>query len=108
MKKYDNFILDCDGVIYSGNSMLPNSEKTIELLREHGKNLYYLTNTCTRTREMTLQKFKKCGFDANLDEIFTMFDILREANPSIKRRRTVIFGDREKTYNLVLTVELAL
>ena len=57
---------------------------------------------------MTLQKFKKCGFDANLDEIFTMFDILREANPSIKRRRTVIFGDREKTYNLVLTVELAL
>ena len=71
MEQYDNFILDCDGVIYSGNSILPNSEKTIELLRQRGKNVYFFTNTCTRTRETTQEKFKKCGFNANIDEIFT-------------------------------------
>lgn len=99
MEKYDNFILDCDGVIYSGNSMLPNSEKTIELLREHGKNLYYLTNTCTRTREMTQQKFKKCGFDANLDEIFTSTFITSQLIP--KDWKVLSVGVRDMHTELV-------
>ncbi|ODV59054.1 4-nitrophenylphosphatase [Ascoidea rubescens DSM 1968] len=72
LNQFDNFLFDCDGVIWSGNTLLP---KTIEILTylkmELHKNLIFVSNNSTKSREEYLKKFRKLGINfINKNEIF--------------------------------------
>lgn len=48
---FDYFLLDCDGVIWSGSKEIDQSFQVIEWLHILGKKIFFLTNSSGKTRE---------------------------------------------------------
>lgn len=59
---HDNFLFDCDGVIWLGETMIPGVLKTIEYLQSKNKRFAFVTNNSSRSRQNYIEKFKKLGF----------------------------------------------
>mmetsp|Transcript_15217 Transcript_15217/g.17233 ORF Transcript_15217/g.17233 Transcript_15217/m.17233 type:complete len:302 (+) Transcript_15217:191-1096(+) len=71
-EKYQNIVLDCDGVLWSGSIPIPGSAKTVLELKQAGKNVVYVTNNSTKSRETYAQKLETLGFgDSNPVDINT-------------------------------------
>ncbi|CAG8598040.1 10812_t:CDS:2 [Ambispora leptoticha] len=68
--KFDAFLLDCDGVIWEEEIVLPGVHETLKYLRSKGKQLLFVTNNSTRSRDAYLAKFQRLGIEAYVDEIF--------------------------------------
>lgn len=66
---YTTILTDCDGVLWIEDTVIPGSPETINILKEMGKNIYYITNNSTKTREQYLKKLTKMGFNASVEEI---------------------------------------
>lgn len=66
--RYNNWIFDCDGVLWSGNRAIPGSLDSIKKLREAGKNCIFVTNNATKTRKTYSEKFARLGLE--VDESF--------------------------------------
>ncbi|XP_067656226.1 glycerol-3-phosphate phosphatase-like [Haliotis asinina] len=69
VESVDNFLFDCDGVLWDGNGAIPGSLETINLLRKLGKRVFYATNNSSSTREQYAQKCQKFGYNATEEEI---------------------------------------
>eukprot|EP01087_Luapelamoeba_hula_P015513 TRINITY_DN4648_c1_g1_i1.p1 TRINITY_DN4648_c1_g1~~TRINITY_DN4648_c1_g1_i1.p1 ORF type:complete len:307 (-),score=61.80 TRINITY_DN4648_c1_g1_i1:187-1107(-) len=69
LDKYSTFLLDCDGVLWCGTTLLPKVCEVLRQLKASGKRVVYLTNNSTKSRAMYLDKFKQFGIDANTEEI---------------------------------------
>lgn len=65
------FIFDCDGVIWRGDSLIPQVPDVIAYLRSLGKKVFFVTNNSTKSRAGYLKKFTKLGLEAQAEEIFS-------------------------------------
>ncbi|MFX1239049.1 MAG: HAD family hydrolase, partial [Promethearchaeota archaeon] len=52
-------IFDLDGVVYLGNTLIPNVDRAIENLKELGINVVYNSNNSTITRERYVEKLAR-------------------------------------------------
>ncbi|KAK4146973.1 HAD-like domain-containing protein [Dichotomopilus funicola] len=68
--RFDVFLLDCDGVIWSGDHVFEGVPETLELLRSRGKKIVFVTNNSTKSREAYLKKLTSLGIPSNTEEIF--------------------------------------
>ncbi|EMG45664.1 PHO13 4-nitrophenylphosphatase [Candida maltosa Xu316] len=69
--KYDYFLFDCDGVIWLGDHLLPSVPETLALLKKHNKQIIFVTNNSTKSRNDYLTKFEKLGIPGiTKDEVF--------------------------------------
>ncbi|KXX72855.1 4-nitrophenylphosphatase [Madurella mycetomatis] len=68
--RFDVFLLDCDGVIWSGDHVFEGVVETLELLRSRGKKTVFVTNNSTKSRQEYLKKFTSLGIPSNEEEIF--------------------------------------
>lgn len=68
--KFDTFLFDCDGVLWSGDHLYPRVPETLEMLRSKGKQLVFVTNNSTKSRADYKQKFDKLGIPAQVEEVF--------------------------------------
>ncbi|KAH9817874.1 HAD-like domain-containing protein [Melampsora americana] len=73
--RFENFLFDCDGVIWHGDQLIPGVKEVLVYLREQGKRLFFVTNNATKSRESFKSKFDRLGIQADLvfmihDEIF--------------------------------------
>lgn len=66
----DHVLFDCDGVIWRGDQAIPGATKVINLLKEKGKKVFFLTNNSTKTRKMYADKMTTLGFNVTEDEVF--------------------------------------
>lgn len=65
-------LFDCDGVIWNGEKAVAGATEVVSLLKKQGKNVFFVTNNCTRPRENYVQKFSRLGFtDVAQEEIFS-------------------------------------
>ncbi|KAK4517909.1 uncharacterized protein ATC70_001257 [Mucor velutinosus] len=69
--QYDNFLFDCDGVLWEGTHMFDGVPEAMELLRSKGKRVFFVTNNSTKSREAFLQKFKGFNVKATKEEVFS-------------------------------------
>ncbi|XP_046342123.2 glycerol-3-phosphate phosphatase-like [Haliotis rufescens] len=69
VESVDNFLFDCDGVLWDGIGAIPGSLETIKYLKKLGKRVFYATNNSSSTREQYAQKCLKFGYDATEEEI---------------------------------------
>ena len=53
----DCIVMDCDGVIWQGDTLLPGARESIALLREQGKRLVFVTNNSNKSRAQYVYKF---------------------------------------------------
>lgn len=66
----DSVLFDCDGVIWRGDQAIPGAPQVINLLKEKGKRVFFVTNNSTKTRKMYAEKLAALGFHASEEEVF--------------------------------------
>ncbi|KAL4918782.1 HAD-like domain-containing protein [Aspergillus aurantiobrunneus] len=71
LDKFDVFLFDCDGVLWSGDHLYPGTVETLELLRSSGKQLVFVTNNSTKSRTDYKKKLETLGIPATTEEIFS-------------------------------------
>ncbi|QPG74021.1 hypothetical protein FOA43_001340 [Brettanomyces nanus] len=70
LDNYDNFLFDCDGVIWLDTTLLPKVLETLDMLRALGKRLIFVTNNSTKTRDEFVAKFASFGLKINREDVF--------------------------------------
>ncbi|RGB39653.1 HAD-like domain-containing protein [Rhizophagus diaphanus] len=70
LDKYDTFLIDCDGVIWLENIVIPNLREALSLLRKKGKNLLFVSNNSAKSRKGYKKKFEKLNIEIYDGEIF--------------------------------------
>jgi 4-nitrophenyl phosphatase len=70
LSQYDDFLFDCDGVLWQGTHLLPYVVETLALLRARNKRLIFVTNNSTKSRKAYTKKFAKFGLIVSEEEIF--------------------------------------
>ena len=67
--RYENFIIDMDGVIYRENTPLPHSAEFINFLRERDVKVIFFSNNSTLSRKQYIEKLSNMGIKAREEEI---------------------------------------
>jgi NagD protein len=65
------FLLDMDGVIYRGSSLIPGADKFIKGLLASDTPFLFLTNNSQRTRRDVRMRLRRMNIDVGEDHIFT-------------------------------------
>lgn len=52
----DTILFDCDGVLWTGDHILPNTAETLQLLTDLGKKLLFVSNNSSKTPEDYIKK----------------------------------------------------
>ena len=68
-REYDVYTFDLDGTIYLGDDLLPGARETIEVLRDGGKVVRFLSNNPTKDPEQYAAKLDGLGLPTPLGEI---------------------------------------
>ncbi|KAI5465543.1 HAD-like domain-containing protein [Mariannaea sp. PMI_226] len=68
--KFDTFLFDCDGVLWSGDHIFEGIPETIAMLRSKGKRTVFVTNNSTKSRSEYLKKLTGLGIPCEVDDIF--------------------------------------
>jgi HAD superfamily hydrolase (TIGR01458 family) len=64
-------LLDLDGVLYVEDEPVPGAKDAVARLREAGMGLRFVTNTTARSRDQTLVKLDRLGFEVAPEELVT-------------------------------------
>jgi HAD superfamily hydrolase (TIGR01458 family) len=70
-------VLDMDGVVYVGDTLIPGADTALRLLRDRNLPFRFITNTSTRPPEELLSKMQALGLDVRNDEIFSAVSATR-------------------------------
>ncbi|XDG01504.1 hypothetical protein ABKA04_001119 [Annulohypoxylon sp. FPYF3050] len=70
LDKFDVFLLDCDGVLWSGDHLFEGIVETLEFLRSRGKRVVFVTNNSTKSRPDYQKKLTALGIPSDVEEIF--------------------------------------
>ena len=65
------FLIDMDGVIYSGNELIPGADLFIKKLQDRKIPFLFLTNNSQRTPRDVVNKLAGLGIEASEDNVFT-------------------------------------
>ncbi|KAM0738610.1 hypothetical protein ACQRIT_006347 [Beauveria bassiana] len=68
--KFDTFLFDCDGVLWSGDHVFEGVPETLLLLRSKGKRIVFVTNNSTKSRQDYVNKIAGMGIEASPDDVF--------------------------------------
>lgn len=68
--RFDVFLIDCDGVLWSGDHLYEGVVETLEMLRSKGKKTVFVTNNSTKSRPEYLKKLTGLGIPGDVEEIF--------------------------------------
>ncbi|HQQ98012.1 MAG TPA: HAD-IIA family hydrolase [Cyclobacteriaceae bacterium] len=63
-------LIDMDGVVYGGDTMIPGADKFIEMLVKENIPFMFMTNNSQRTRLETVRKLSKLGIDVSENHVY--------------------------------------
>ncbi|KAI5970605.1 hypothetical protein CANMA_000346 [Candida margitis] len=61
LDKFDNFLIDCDGVIWLAETLIPKVTQFLQLLEQHDKQFAFVTNNSSKSRQAYIKKFESLG-----------------------------------------------
>jgi phosphoglycolate phosphatase len=61
LKNVDTLLFDCDGVIWRGSHLIPGASKALSTFRKEGKQLLFVSNNSSKSRDSYIQKFQGLG-----------------------------------------------
>ncbi|OAA38889.1 4-nitrophenylphosphatase [Metarhizium rileyi] len=68
--KFDTFLFDCDGVLWSGDHVFDGVPQTIMMLKARGKRTVFVTNNSTKSREDYLRKLSSLHIPCEKEDVF--------------------------------------
>ncbi|MFT4883563.1 MAG: 4-nitrophenyl phosphatase [Natronomonas sp.] len=68
---YEAAVLDLDGTVYRGDSLLPGAAAAIERLRTDGVDLCFFSNNPTKSRAAYAERLKGLGVDVDESEVLS-------------------------------------
>jgi HAD superfamily hydrolase (TIGR01458 family) len=71
MRAIEGLLVDLDGTVYEGNSLIPGSAEAVQRLRERGTPFLFTTNTSRKSRRDVAASLSEMGLRVGVDEIFT-------------------------------------
>ena len=71
MKPIKNYLIDMDGVLISGSTLIPGAEQFIERVKAQGSKLLVLTNNSLYTPKDLAHNLQRIGIDIPAELIFT-------------------------------------
>jgi 4-nitrophenyl phosphatase len=71
LKTVAAFVLDIDGVLYTGDRSLPGAVEFVSLLQERRLPFLVLTNNSTRTPAVVAERLQRMGMDVGAEQILT-------------------------------------
>jgi NagD protein len=71
LTKAKNYLIDMDGVLISGSTLIPGADEFIARLRAKGCKFLLLTNNSRHTPRDLAHNLQRIGLDINADNIFT-------------------------------------
>jgi len=71
LESVDVILCDCDGVLWTSDSVIPGGPTAVDKLKSMGKKVLYVTNNSNKSRKEYVQKFLKLGYHVVDDEIFS-------------------------------------
>lgn len=75
---FSTYIFDLDGTLYRGNTLIPGASETIHQLRNQDKNVFFMTNSATRSRLSLQKKLGERGIEVNIEELYPSSYLLAE------------------------------
>lgn len=63
-------LIDMDGVVYGGDTMIPGADKFIEMLVKENIPFMFMTNNSQRTRLETVRKLSKLGIEVSENHVY--------------------------------------
>ena len=82
-------IFDLDGVIYRGQSLVPNADKIIKELNHLSIKIVYNSNNSTITRQMYVDRLKKFNIVSKDTDFYTSASITSAKITKIKKNATI-------------------
>ncbi|PSK42513.1 hypothetical protein B9Z65_4427 [Elsinoe australis] len=71
MSRYETFLIDLDGVILSGEQVIPGSKEALEKLRSQGSRIIYVTNNSTTSSSDRFARLTAAGIATHDDTLYT-------------------------------------
>jgi NagD protein len=65
------FLIDMDGVIYGGDTLIPGADEFIGRLLKQNIRFAFMTNNSQRTKLEVVRKLKKLGIDVTQEHVYT-------------------------------------
>ncbi|KAH6687156.1 4-nitrophenylphosphatase [Plectosphaerella plurivora] len=98
LDKFDTFLIDCDGVLWSGDNLFDGVREAIESLRAQGKRLVFVTNNSTKSRPDYHKKFARLNIPCTPEDVFgsaysAAIYISRILNLPEGRRKVFVLGE---------------
>ena len=85
---FKGFIFDLDGTVYLSDTLIPGADKVIQLLRQNGRKVVFLSNKPIQTREDYASKLTRLGIPTPPDEVinstFVMINYLKKIAPQAR------------------------
>jgi HAD superfamily hydrolase (TIGR01457 family) len=69
--RFEGALVDMDGTLYRGDTLVPGASEAIETLRDAGVAVQFLTNNATKSPTEYVRKLAGMGIDATPDEVVT-------------------------------------
>lgn len=93
---FARFVLDLDGVVWTGDKALPGAPETVRGLREVGKRICFLTNNSSQAPDSYAKRLTDIGAGADVREVVTSADatarLLERTVPGLRGRATYVIG----------------
>lgn len=75
LNNIDLFVLDLDGTIYLGDTLIPGAKEFLDAVKAAGKRYLYFTNNSSRSPKGSIDKLNRLGIPATWDEFMTSVDV---------------------------------
>ena len=63
------YVADLDGTVYLGNELIDGAKEFFDLVKENGKDFYFLTNNSSNNSVVCREKLIKMGFPVPEEKI---------------------------------------
>lgn len=75
LNSIDLFVLDLDGTIYLGDTLIDGAKEFLNAIRAAGKQYLYFTNNSSRSPLQCIEKLNRMGVEAQGSEILSSVDV---------------------------------
>ncbi len=87
-------MIDLDGVIYRGDTLIPRTDKIIQDLKSNSIKVVYNSNNSTATRQTYVDRLKKFNIESKISDFYTSASITAVEITKIKKNaRIFVIGE---------------